>query len=187
MSEPRRGNWARVVSGGRFYPLDPRPEEIHIGDIAHALSNVGRFGGHTIRFYSVAQHSVLVSKLLGEAGHPPDTILRGLLHDAAEAYIGDMIRPLKLSPEMDPFRAAEYHIMRCVFSRSDLVAEHDGADSLVHWADDVALATEARDLMGGPTDWDLPYPPDPRVIHPCPPLEARHLFMAEFNMLMRLR
>ena len=82
--------WFLTTTGRQFWPASPDPEQIQIEDIAHALSNLCRFGGHTREFYSVAQHSVLVSQNV-----PDDLRLVGLMHDATEAYCGDMIRPLK--------------------------------------------------------------------------------------------
>src|ERR1039457_118422 len=83
-----------TFSGLRFWPLDPNPEKILIDDIAHALAHQCRFGGHASRFYSVAEHSVHVSRLC-----PPEDALWGLLHDASEAYLVDLPRPLKQLPE----------------------------------------------------------------------------------------
>lgn len=69
----------------------PAPEQIDLTDIAHALSNICRFGGHSGPFYSVAQHSILVAALA-----PPHLRREALMHDAAEAYLGDVIKPLKI-------------------------------------------------------------------------------------------
>ena len=91
-----------TFSGLRFWPLDPNPEKILIADIAHALAHQCRFGGHASKFYSVAEHSVHVSKLC-----LPEHALWGLLHDASEAYLVDLPRPLKLLPEFAPYREAE--------------------------------------------------------------------------------
>jgi hypothetical protein len=77
-------------SGRHIRVLDPRPEDVYVPDIAWALSRICRFGGHAPRHDSVAQHSVMVSELC-----PPELALTGLLHDAPEAYIGDVIGPLK--------------------------------------------------------------------------------------------
>lgn len=74
----------------RFDYLNPRPEDILIEDIAHALSQICRFTGHTSLFFSVAQHSIFVSKLVS-----PEFALAGLLHDAQEAYVNDLSSPLK--------------------------------------------------------------------------------------------
>lgn len=80
----------QTYTGRRFYPLDPRPEDIHPEDIAHALSMLCRFGGHVVRFYSVAEHCLHVASALA-----PEHQLAGLLHDATEAYVQDLVRPVK--------------------------------------------------------------------------------------------
>jgi uncharacterized protein len=85
-----RGDWMQLHSGAKFYPLDPRPEEIDPIDIAHALSLLCRYGGHVDRFYSVAEHCVLMSGWVD-----PENALAALLHDATEAYVCDVPRPLK--------------------------------------------------------------------------------------------
>ena len=85
MKALRNGSWLQTYTGIQFWPLDPRPEEIDIQDIAHALSLLCRFNGHCQRFYSVAEHSVHVSTILA-----PEFGLWGLLHDAAEAYLSDI-------------------------------------------------------------------------------------------------
>lgn len=74
----------------KFEYLNPRPETVLIEDIAHALSQICRFTGHTSRFFSVAQHSVLVSNFVSK-----ENALWGLLHDAPEAYVNDVSSPLK--------------------------------------------------------------------------------------------
>lgn len=135
----RVGDWMQVGTGP-FWPLDPRPEEIHIEDIAVALSNLCRFGGHVREFYSVAQHSVHVAGLCG-----PEDALWGLLHDASEAYLGDIIRPLKRQDCFAEYRAAEERLMAAVCERFGLPLEMPES---VRRADEVMLATEARDLKG---------------------------------------
>lgn len=91
----RKGTWLQTHSGRQYYPADPHPADVLIGDIAHALSMQCRFAGQCSRFYSVAEHSVHVSRLV-----PPEHQLAGLLHDATEAYLHDLTRPLKqLLPE----------------------------------------------------------------------------------------
>lgn len=149
---PRIGDWMQT-SKGPFWPLDPRPEEIHIEVIAGALSRICRFGGHTSAFYSVAQHSVLVSRHCD----PADALV-GLLHDAAEAYLGDLIRPLKRQPEFAAYEFREARVMLCVWHRFGVkqTGWHQHLPHSVKRADAVLLATEARDLMGGETleRWD---------------------------------
>lgn len=83
-------NYIRTFTGRKFWPLQPRQDDLDINDIAHALSNICRFTGHTRLFYSVAEHSVRVAEIL-----PPDLRLWGLLHDASEAYLCDLASPVK--------------------------------------------------------------------------------------------
>lgn len=90
VADKERGNWIQTYTGIKMFVMDPRPEEISIHDIAHSLSNQCRFTGHSREFYSIAQHSVLVSELL-----PAELKLVGLLHDASEAYLTDVARPVK--------------------------------------------------------------------------------------------
>lgn len=104
----RRGDWLQTYTGIAFYPLDPRPEEIHAVDIAHQLSMTCRYGGAVDHFYSVAEHSVLLAEYAMEQW-PEDHgfHLAVLLHDAAEAYICDIPRPLKHSLAMAGYRSIE--------------------------------------------------------------------------------
>jgi hypothetical protein len=91
---------------GKYVNLaDPDPATIDLNDIAHALSNVCRFGGHCRRFYSVAEHAVFVSKRLERKGFNVAMQLAGLHHDDAEAYLGDIPRPLK------PLLGKAYEVM----------------------------------------------------------------------------
>lgn len=96
MSDNIESGWIATYTGHKYYPLNPRPEDVCIEDIAHALSNVCRYGGHTSKFYSVAEHSVLVTRAVMEMD-PGNKIhaLQALLHDAAEAYLCDVPAPVK--------------------------------------------------------------------------------------------
>lgn len=97
--------YIETSSGKAFYPYNPAAEQIDINDIAHAISQLCRFGGHSKQFYSVAQHSILVSKYLRDNGESPVIQLYGLLHDATEGYMVDLPTPIKqLLPD---YRAAE--------------------------------------------------------------------------------
>ncbi len=95
--EGRPGGWYETFTGKRFFVLDPRPEDVCIKDIAHSLSQVVRYRGHALRFYTVAEHSVHVAREVRKRGGCYTEILRGLLHDAAEAYTGDVPSPIKSS------------------------------------------------------------------------------------------
>lgn len=89
-NEARKGDWLQCYTGGKFYPLDPRGQDLRIADIAHSLSMQCRYAGHCIRFYSVAEHSVLLARHVA-----PEHRLWALLHDASEAYLVDVPRPIK--------------------------------------------------------------------------------------------
>lgn len=175
-AEARRGGWIQTASGRSFYPMDPRPEDVDIGDIAHALANQCRFAGHTREFLSVAEHCVRVSREC-----PPEHALWGLLHDASEAYLVDLPRPIKGDPGMIAYREAEGRVMGAVCVRFGLAMEMPAS---VHRADNVLLATEARDLMGDP-DWRRSggYDPLPVRIEPWTPERARSEFLARFAEL----
>src|SRR4051812_41614297 len=122
-------SWIKTFSG-RFDFLKLDPNEINIKDIAHALAHTCRFNGHCKKFYSVAQHSVYVSQIVPEVDAPA-----GLMHDATEAYIGDMTRPLKaMFPE---FGALEDRLWRRIAGKFGLPAE---LPETVKHADDLALS-----------------------------------------------
>lgn len=111
-------------------PLDPRPDDLCIEDIAHGLACCNRFAGQTREPLSVAQHSVYVSLLCG-----PEHALQGLLHDASESFLGDMTKWLKQSPTMKAFREAEDRVQAMIFERfgcaTILAPEVDEADRLM--------------------------------------------------------
>lgn len=135
------GTTMRLASGRLFDPCHPCPDDIDLRDMSHALSRLCRFGGHTRDFYSVAQHCVLVSNLCDDAD-----ARAGLLHDAGEAYIGDMVRPLKHSGEMGFYRDVEAQLEAVIAARWGLEALDPPSVKL---ADRIAVALEMRDLMTG--------------------------------------
>lgn len=95
--EGRKGFYMHCFSGGVYFPCDPRADEMNIIDIAHHLSNQCRFAGASKHFLSTAEHSYLCS-FVGDGIYTPQEQLEKLMHDGAEAYIQDMIRPLKYLP-----------------------------------------------------------------------------------------
>lgn len=131
-----------TASGVYFDFTQPESYEYRIEAIAAALSKLCRFTGHVRQFYSVAQHSVLVSRLV-----PAEQALAGLLHDASEAFLGDVSSPLKaLLPEYKTLeRRVEQAIARAFGLPLELPAE-------VKHADMVALMTEEAQLMPAHTD-----------------------------------
>jgi hypothetical protein len=172
-----------LTSGGTYFHfLDTERSAIDIETIAHALAHICRFTGHTATFYSVAQHSVLVSRLV-----PPEHALTGLLHDAAEAYLGDVAAPLKML--LPDYKAIEATVEAAVLGRFGLPAT---LPPNVKQADRLALAIEQRALMPMHGDvWDCELHPDydrfkaQMVIFPAPPVVARKLFMARFWELLQ--
>lgn len=131
--------WFQTFTGVRFFPTAPRAEHVNIQDIAHALAHLCRFAGHTLQHYSVAQHCVLVSQTVDR-----EIALQGLLHDAAEAYIVDLPRPLKHSPLLAGYREIEERVERAIATRFGLPPRFDPRIKI---ADRVLLATERRDVV----------------------------------------
>ena len=175
VSSAVQAGWIHTFTGRQFWPLDARASNVDILDIAHALSCTGRFGGHTREFYSVAQHSVLASVMLVDKA----VSKWALLHDAPEAYLGDVPRPIKYSLGFDEYRAAEDRLMEVVMEAFDLGPEPPE----VEWADATLLVTEARDLMqqGQVTEEWLhgarKVPPLDGVIVPWEPRRAESEFL----------
>lgn len=166
--------WIQTFTGRKFEPLDPDPAAIVVEDIAHALSLHCRFNGHCRVFYAVAEHSVRVSRQLSG-----NDALWGLLHDASEAYLSDVPKPLKQN--LPDYRAAEAHLMRAIAQRFDLSWPIPEA---VHAADATLLATERRDLMAdAPDDWGLRASPLDEPIDPLAPADAERWFLARFGEL----
>lgn len=174
----RKGDWMQTYTGVQFWPLDPRPEEVRLEDIAHSLANQCRYAGHVTRFYSVAQHSVLVSQIV-PVGHSA----WGLLHDATEAYLVDLPRPVKRYSAMGSmYRDIETRLMLTICSRFGLPFDEPIS---VKAADDVLLMTEKRDLMPNcPAKWRESAEPLPQIIRPWSPEEAEERFLVAAGRLL---
>jgi hypothetical protein len=190
-SDERQGDYIQTFGGRAYWPLDPRAEEVELEDIAHALSNQCRYSGHTRTFYSVAEHSVRVMRLCG-----PDRIIMAaaLMHDAAEAYLVDLPRPLKHHSELGrAYMAAEAINHHVIMRRFGLPIGNPELDAIVADADNRLLATEVRDLMwrtakkpdGSPvwSKWLDGIVPLPGTIKPWPPEMARRIFLSEAREL----
>lgn len=131
-----------TYTGKHVNPLDLRPEDICIEDIAHALALCNRFAGHTKKGISVAQHSVYVSRLCDEID-----ALQGLLHDGAEAYLSDMTKWLKSTPEMRAYREAEDRAQTVIYDKFGCVVE---MSEQVKVADTLMLRFEGVQGYGEP-------------------------------------
>jgi hypothetical protein len=170
----RYGDWIQVSSGDIFYPLDPHPEEVTIHDIAHALSMKCRYGGHCLKFYSVAEHSVYVSQFV-----PQEHALWGLLHDAAEAYTADVPRPLKKN--LTEWAAIEERVQNAVCDRFGLDRKQPDSVKLV---DTQILLKEKAALLARCTrPWDTSYiiPSEFEVtIQALSPEDAKQFFLDRY-------
>jgi len=174
----RTGDWIQTYTGRQFWPLDPRPEDVHIKDIAHALSNICRYTGHVREFYSVAEHSVRVSRIV-----PEEHALWGLMHDASEAYICDVARPVKRFPGFgELYRQIEDRLMECICERFRM---DPSMDPSVKTADNILLHTERRDLMARlPQPWRDSVAPLDEFIIPWTPKMAERAFLERFEEIM---
>ena len=143
MSEaPDNPDWIQTYTGKAFYFMEPEPDMICIEDIAHALSQLCRFGGHTRSFYSVAEHSILCVAHAATQGADRKAQLWALLHDAAEAYIVDMPRPIKR--KLGGYKSIEYGIMDAVCQKFGLSTNAPG---IVAEADAAVLNAERLQVM----------------------------------------
>lgn len=179
--------WVRTYTGKKINLLDLKPEDISPKDIAHHLSLQNRFIGATPHGYSTAQHSIHVMQLADRMAPAPVTTmqrLQALLHDGEEAYLGDIITPVKKDQVGALLREFGNHL------RGDIL-EILGVDRIIppyiKAADSLICAQEVRDLIGDdPEEWDLPTPWVQSKIHPWPAYLAEQRFLAEFNRLMNV-
>jgi uncharacterized protein len=162
--------WIQTFLNVKFFPLNPDPADVEIEDIIHALSMKCRFGGHCRNFYSVAQHSVLVAEHV-----PEEHRLVALLHDATEAYLPDVCRPIKGS--LVGFEEIERRLYLAIAERFGLPNE---IPLCVKNSDNRALVTEARDVMGPPPDrWSVSVEPFSNKIVCMDPKEVEVLYRTE--------
>jgi hypothetical protein len=154
--------WMQTYTGIPFDLTKISAELIHLKDITVALSRQPRFGGHTTETYSVAQHSVLVSEMVRANGGSDEQILAALLHDAHEAYLGDIPSPIKwvLGDSYEGFRKLEQQVDQAVANAFGIDAALFHGELVKH-ADVSALWWEKQDLMSDVThdgyewNWDV--------------------------------
>ena len=171
---PRAAGPTIYLRSGLYFDLgEPRACPFTIEDVAHSLAHICRFGGHTRRFYSVAEHSVWCSRIV-----PPEHALEALLHDAAEAFIGDVTRPLKSM--LPSYRALEASVEEAVFTRLGIgPVLHES----VREADRRMLVAEQRQAMGCADTWPglEGVAPAPVVLDFLEPSAAAQLFLREYK------
>jgi hypothetical protein len=184
VSPLRKGDFIQTYTGKQFWPMDPRPGEVDIRDIAHALSMQCRYAGHCLSFYSVAEHSIHVYRYLVAANASPDVRLAGLLHDASEAYLVDVPRPVK--PHLKGYYEAEEAVMQAVFEAFGLSG---GIPGPVKYADNSILLDErAQNML--PAQYEGGWPdlePLGIVLEFMSPAEAEAEFLRAFHSVQRLR
>ena len=171
-------DWILTHTKKKFYPMEPRMEDVDIKDIGHALSNLCRYAGHVPHHYSVGQHSVHVAEAMEIAGHPPIVQLAGLLHDSPEAYIVDIPAPVKR--HLPDYRKIEDRLWNVIQERFGL--QPGTFDEVIKMFDQNVFAAEARDLMGDPEDWKSRkglVPVEFKII-PWPSAVAKERFLTKF-------
>jgi hypothetical protein len=169
-NETRVGDWMETAFGHKFFPLDPRPEEVHLEDIAAHLARINRYNGAAkLECYSAAEHSVIMAFWLYREYGSEELAYQGLFHDAPEAYIGDMVRPLKRN--MPAFVAAEAPVYDAIVEAFPILKKSHGSgqqwnvhnmgdhyqlDDRVHDADNRILVDERRQAMRpSPNSWGI--------------------------------
>lgn len=186
IAAPQEETGSQIVTytGRAVDPLDMKPEDLHILDIAHSLSLQCRFTGHVRKFYSVAQHSVLCAELALERHMALVDPLALLLHDASEAYLSDIARPVKRAVGFgERYGEVEDGIQAVVAKAWGLEYPFP---PLIHMVDETLLRAEQRDLMRPfPDGPEYPEPPlsYPQRIEPLSPAEAELQFLRTYHKL----
>lgn len=174
-----------TYTGRTIRPLDPNPADICIEDIAHALSQQCRYTGHTSTFYSVAEHSLLTSYVVAlEMGLGRREQLQALMHDASEAYLADIARPVKKAPGFQSYLTFEAQLEDAIAHRFGL--EPGQMPEYVRAADDRMLGIEISTLChprfqqayGDVKPWEPAFTPAGLL-----PQEAKYLFLKDFYAL----
>lgn len=167
----------QTYTGRVFWPLDPRGDEVDIRDVAHALSLICRYNGQCRNFYSVAEHSWHVSFLV-----PPEDALAALMHDATEAYVCDIPRPLKRF--LTNYAEIEEGVWQAICDKWPALPRK--LPQTVKDADNAMLMAEARVVLGPhPAPWGVDVEPAMRTPQMWNPAMAEHYFTQRFVELSR--
>lgn len=191
--------WQRMLSGRRLDLLDPAPSDVEIEDIAHGLARVARWNGQTLgaHAFSVAQHALIVEDIAAarNPGWPARWRLAGLLHDAPEYVVGDLISPFKTAIGLD-YKAFELRLLAAIHTRFGLPAVlPDNVQSEIKAADRVAAYYEATVLagfsqpeaqlfFGRPVDLEAPITASLVALEPLPAKDAQRAFLGRFHDLI---
>lgn len=179
MSKRIDGNWTQTFTGKKFYGIEPSPDDVDIRDIAHCLAIMPRYNGNTPEPYSVAQHAYYVSLMV-----PEEDALWGLLHDASEAYVADIVTPVKR--HLPDYKAVEERLMAAICRKFWLNPEMPAS---VKEADYRILVTEANTFFPKefrPGDWRLDHIEPYKNVNIVPYdswRTAERVFMNRFNEL----
>jgi hypothetical protein len=151
---PRKGDWIQTFTGKQFWPSDPRADEIDIIDIAAGVARDCRFGGHCLRFYTVAEHSVLMYRTAKARGYEPRIKRATLLHDASEGLgLRDMPRPVKR--DLGNYKETEAGVMRAVAERFDFDWPlHSAVKAL---DERIGRTEQLHNMAPSPMPWDVKF------------------------------
>jgi 5'-deoxynucleotidase YfbR-like HD superfamily hydrolase len=180
----KEDNWIQTFCGKKAHIFNLQVEEIDINDIAHSLSLICRFNGHCKEFYSVADHSIRVCEVVEDQLNFYEPRLLALVHDAQEIYASDVPRPVKQF--LTEYKELEESIARVIRKHFGLSEEsYLQFSKIIKKADDILLATEARDLMVTPPDnWVLSEKPLFEKIIPLTSKKAEELFLDKFYSII---
>jgi len=182
--------WIQMHSGHSFSFTRPEEADIELEDIAHSLSHICRFGGHTKVFRSVADHGICVANhLMRSKDTTPNTRLWGLIHDASEAYIGDIVTPLKR--QLTGIKELERKIQLRIMERFSLVPDDIDEEAVKH-ADTVMLVSEAfqffdeKPLHNWTEQFDVE-PVDYDLFHSADHKAAKRAFLEAYVTIQKQR
>ena len=165
--------WLTTYTGKKFYPFNPYPPDIDIRDIAHGLALTCRYSGQCAKFYSVAEHSVRLAKIV-----PMKYRMAALLHDSAEAYLTDMPKMLKIA--LSNYEILERDLLHNILLRFNVPQE---LIPPLKKYENALMASECRDLMTSTEGWVLPERPLDIIIIPSPPRVAEREYVLAYHLL----
>ncbi len=182
-AEGRVGEWMQTSLGGQFFPADPRPVDIRMSDIANGLALDCRYGGQgrVDRYYSVAEHSVHIARAARRLEWPHRAVFAALLHDAAEAYLNDVVRAVKAA--FGPaYKDVEDNVQNAILERYGLIQTASAWRYEIKKLDARIVPLEKAAIMRHHRSWahDMVEPLSATKIWCLPPAEAKLVFVSEY-------